>query len=274
VEALRPKVSAEAAARRLDVPYLGDLGSHAATPLVPIHRRVAELAQAAGATAVVITPVGRATTAQAAAATHILAAALQAEAEKGASEEMGSRVLVMPLGNGHEEDVADEAVGEALEWRPVEVADLGATTDPRSGFVVLTTRSTPVSSLRSTQAQIQASGRPLLAVVGIHGHLAASPSTGALDGGVPGHLSVREPSRQMGNLSTPQGRPGAEAPTPNGAGAARSTGAGGANGAGGHGRSTGGSAKAGQASRPSAAAPGQSKPNGVQVGNTQESKRG
>ncbi len=274
VEGLRPRASAQAAANRLGVPYLGDLGSHASTPLVPIHRRVAELARASGATSVVVTPVGRATAAQAAAATHSLAAALQAEIEKGTSEETGSRVLVMPLGSGQDVDGTDEAVGEALEWRPVEVADLGATTDPQSGFVVLTTHRTPVSSLRSIQAQIQASGRPLLAVVGIHGHLAASPSTGTPAGGTPSHLYVREPSRQPASPSTPQGRPGADARTSNGAGAARSPGAGSTNGAAVRGRSTGIPTKVGQATGPSAATPGQPKPTGAQSGNSQESRRG
>ena len=269
VEGLRPKANSRAAADRLGAPYLGDLGSHASTPLVPIHRRLAELARAAGVTSFVLTPVGRANPAQAAEATHLLASALQAEVERGTSGVAGNRVLVMPLGDGPETEATDSALDAELEWRPVDTADLGATTDPQSGFVVLTAgRRTRVSELRSLQAQIQASGRPLLAVVGIRGHLRAGSSPRPVGPGTSDKPKVSPPS--SGTPGTPpssQGRPEVTTPaagTPSPAGRNH---IGATNGA------TNGTSKAGHASKTSAPS-SQPMPTRGQAGHRQEPQRG
>lgn len=277
VEALRPKVSAQAAARRLEVPYLGDLGSHAGTPLVPIHRRVAELAQAAGAASVVVTPVGRVTAAQAAAVSYLIASALHTESAKGPSGAAGSRVLVMPLGNGQEGDVRGEPVGESLEWRPVEVAEIGVTTDPRTGFVALASHHTPVSRLRSLQAQIEASGRPLLAVVGVRGHLGESPSTIAPESGVPGRPEPKGPNGVAGPVRTgspsPE-RPDADVRERSEVSQARPNTANRTNGAAAPGRPANGTVKPGQPTKPPATTAGQPKPTGTPAGDSPGSRRG
>lgn len=264
VESLRPKASSRAAADRLEAPYLGDLGSHASTPLVPIHRRLAELAREAGVTSFVLTPVGRANPAQAAEATHLLASALQAEVEKGTSAVAGNRVLVMPLGDGAETEATDSALDAELEWRPVDTADLGATTDPQSGFVVLVAGRTRVSDLRSVQAQIRASGRPLLAVVGIRGHLRASSSPNPLGAGTPDQPKVSPPgTRGPGTPPASQGRP--EMTTP----AAGTPSPAGRN----HIGSTNGTTRAGHATKTSAPS-SQPIPTRGPAGNRQEPRRG
>jgi hypothetical protein len=172
VESLRPHVPSPAeAARKLAVPHVGDFGSKAKPPLVSPARRLAELARASGVASVVLLPVSPLRDSAAIIAADRLAADSVDDREQDGAAPNGHRVMVVPLDDRHRADRQSVDLGELLRWRPLDADDLAAANDPLAGFVLLVTARTRMADLRQMQDELDGSGRPLLAVLGVRGRL-------------------------------------------------------------------------------------------------------
>jgi capsular polysaccharide biosynthesis protein len=212
VESLRPRVPSPGdAARRLGVPHVGDLGSAASSALVAPARRLAELARESGVTSVALVPVPPLSRTKAVGAAAQLAADPLGVLNQAGRVAPGHRVLVVPLADSHQGSEQTGRDDEPVRWRPRDADDLDAANDPLAGLVVLVGTRTRASDLRRVEDEVRATGRPLLAVLGIRGRLeaaAAAPET-------PSDPAAADRAPEVGPASVtsePEDRKGAEKP--------------------------------------------------------------